>query len=94
MHQRSRLSLTFTCCLTTYFFLPLFEGVWANALPAAVLLAELVRPSLSTFEAAVAALGLVVLLAPPLFLPAMGFITSFHYLCLPLPSQQKQPQGL
>jgi hypothetical protein len=77
-----------------FYFLPDLDAVCASALPAAVLLALLVRPSRNTFEAAEAALGLVVLVAPPLFLPAMGLITSFHALCLSSYPQQKRPQGL
>jgi hypothetical protein len=45
-----------------YFFFPPFS-LWESALPAAVLLVALVRPSLKTFEAAEAAAVLVTFLA-------------------------------
>jgi hypothetical protein len=48
-----------------FYFLPRLLGVCESALPAAVLDALPVRPSLNTLEAAFAALGLVTLLAMP-----------------------------
>jgi hypothetical protein len=62
--------ITQLACVASYFF---FGCRCESALAAAVLLALLVRPSRSTFEAALAALALVVF--PPL-LPAI-FITPF-----------------
>lgn len=59
----------------SYFF---FEGFCERALPAAVLDVLLVRPSLKTFEAAVAAFALVTFFVPAILSPPVYINVLAH----------------